>query len=117
MLKQPAATAGIFEDVNRDDTPICVIYTLVETPRPVATAGPDIALWRHDQDDFKPYFSASKTWNYLRVKKTKPPWHCIVWFPQAIPRQSFMVWLAFKDRLSTGIRMRDWGMEQCCIYC
>ncbi|KAH0901574.1 hypothetical protein HID58_041077, partial [Brassica napus] len=47
------------------------------TPRPVATAGPDIALWRHDQDDFKPYFSASKTWNYLRVKKTKPPWNCI----------------------------------------
>ncbi|XP_013718782.2 uncharacterized protein LOC106422538 [Brassica napus] len=47
--------------------------TLAETPRPVASAGPDIALWRHDQDDFKPYFSATKTWNYLRVKKTKLP--------------------------------------------
>ncbi|CAN7058410.1 unnamed protein product, partial [Brassica rapa subsp. trilocularis] len=28
-----------------------------------------------------------------------------------------MVWLAFKDRLYTGTRMREWGMEQCCVYC
>nr|VDD40083.1 unnamed protein product [Brassica oleracea] len=28
-----------------------------------------------------------------------------------------MVWLAFKDRLSTVVRMRDWGVEQGCVYC
>ncbi|XP_018473781.1 uncharacterized protein LOC108845004 [Raphanus sativus] len=90
---------------------------LAVTARPVATLGPDIVLWRHGQDDFKPVFSASKTWEYLRVEKAVLPWHRIVWFPQAIPRQSFMVWLAFKDRLSTGIRMRSWGVEQVCVYC
>ena len=52
-----------------------------------------------------------------RVKKTKLPWHCIVWFPQAIPRQSFMVWLAFKNNLSTGVIMRETGSEQGCVYC
>ena len=93
--------------------------TLAEAPRPVAIAGPDIALWRHEEDDFKPYFSPTKTWDYLRVKKTKLPWHCIVWFPQANPRQAFMVWLVFKDKLSTGItiRMREWGTQKGCVYC
>ncbi|XP_013694503.1 uncharacterized protein LOC106398509 [Brassica napus] len=91
LAEATATTAGTFGDVDRDDTPTC--------------------------DDFEPYFSATKTWNYLRIKKTKLPWHSIVWFPQAIPRQSFMVWLAFKDRLSTGTRMKEWGMEQCCVYC
>ena len=70
-----------------------------EVYRSDANAGPDKALWRHDHDDFKPSFSASKTLNYLCIKKTDIPWHRLVWFPQAFPRQSFMVWLAFKDRL------------------
>ena len=29
----------------------------------------------------------------------------------------FMVWLAFRDRLSTGDRMKNWGIEQCCMLC
>ncbi|KAF3566090.1 hypothetical protein DY000_02012748 [Brassica cretica] len=73
--------------------------------------GHDRVLWRHDHEVFKPAFSAAQTWNYLRNEKSKVPWHCLVWFPQAIPRQSFMVWLTFKERLSTGVRMRDWGIE------
>ncbi|CAF2054574.1 BnaC06g02560D [Brassica napus] len=28
-----------------------------------------------------------------------------------------MVWLAFKDRLFTRVRMRSWGIEQGCVYC
>lgn len=41
----------------------------------------------------------------------------VTWFSQAVPRQAFMVWLAFRDRLSTGNRMRVWGIEQCCMLC
>lgn len=84
---------------------------IAEINRPDANVGPDQTLWRHDHDDFKPSFSASKTCNYLRIKKTITPWHNLVWFPQAIPQQSFMVCLAFLDRLSTGVRMRRWGIE------
>ncbi|XP_048637526.1 uncharacterized protein LOC125609943 [Brassica napus] len=29
-----------------------------------------------------------------------------------VPRYSFIVWLAIKDRLSTGVRMRAWGIQQ-----
>lgn len=90
---------------------------IAEINRPDANVGPDQTLWRHDHDDFKPSFSASKTCNYLRIKKTITPWHNLVWFPQAIPQQSFMVCLAFLDRLSTGVRMRRWGIEQVCVYC
>ncbi|KAF2597059.1 hypothetical protein F2Q68_00011175 [Brassica cretica] len=86
--------------------------SIAVVPTPEDTAGPDRVLWRHDHEVFKPTFSAAQTWNYLRTKRNKVPWRYLVWFPQAIPRQSFMVWLAFKNRLSTGVKMRDWGVEQ-----
>lgn len=44
-------------------------------------------------------------------------WRALVWFSQAVPRHSFMTWLAFKNRLSTGNRMRAWGITQGCILC
>lgn len=34
-----------------------------------------------------------------------------------MPRFAFITWLAFRDRLSTGHRMRMWGQTQCCIFC
>lgn len=91
--------------------------TIAATTVPDATAGPDIALWRHDQNVFKPKFSAARTWDYLRVKKPKVPWYRLVWFPQAVPRQAFLMWLAIQDRLSTGVRMRGWGIVQGCVFC
>lgn len=57
------------------------------------------------------------TWNTLSDKKNKVPWQHLVWFSQAIPRQSFMVLLAFHNRLATGDRMRTWDIEQCCMLC
>ncbi|VVB04924.1 unnamed protein product [Arabis nemorensis] len=44
-------------------------------------------------------------------------WHRLLWFPQAIPRQRFITWLAFRNKLSTGSRMRQWGMTQACPLC
>ena len=58
--------------------------TIAVTCLPEATTGPDRDLWRHGHDDFKPTFSAAKTWDYLRIKKSKLPWHSLVLFPQAI---------------------------------
>lgn len=40
-----------------------------------------------------------------------------MWFLQAIPRHSFIVWLAAQDRLSTGVRMKNWGITQTCVFC
>lgn len=67
------------------------------------TDPPNRILWRHGQDNFKPVFSAAQTWEFLREENPKIPLHKLVWFPQAVPHQDFIVWLAIKDRLATGV--------------
>lgn len=62
-------------------------------------------------------FSSLQTWKQIRVHHPTVPWSKIVWFPQAIPRFSFIVWLALMDRLSTGTRSRGWGCIQPCLLC
>lgn len=74
-------------------------------------------LWKHDENTYKPHFSSSRTWDQVRVKKNKVVWSKSVWFSQGVPRYSFIVWLAIKDRLSTGVRMRAWGIQQGCLMC
>ena len=86
-------------------------------PVPCQHYGEDIVLLRADNDDFKANFSSVKTWNYLRDKRSEVSWRKISWFSQAVSRHAFMVWFAFRDRLSTGDRMKNWGIEQCCMLC
>lgn len=45
------------------------------------------------------------------------PWSKVVWFSHGIPRYSFITWLAVKNMLSTGDRMRSWGVLQHCTLC
>lgn len=40
-----------------------------------------------------------------------------VWFGLRRQSQSFIVWLAARDRLSTGTRMRQWRITQVCMLC
>ena len=94
------------------------VYDEIENASmPTSDAGRDFTLWRHDGDDFKNHFSTRATWEQIRIRKQEVPWHRLVWFPQAVPRQAFKVWLTFKDRLSTGVRMRQWGITQGCMFC
>ena len=46
----------------------------------------------------------------------KVEWYNIVWFPQALPRQAFITWLACRNRY-TGDRMRQWGQTQIYPLC
>lgn len=87
----------------------------VPLPRP--TDGADKVLWRTNETEYRDKFSSSSTWNQLRNKKERVIWRRLVWFSQAVPRQSFMAWLAFRNRLSTGDRMRTWGITQGCTLC
>jgi hypothetical protein len=50
-------------------------------------------------------YVSSETWNFLRDKKEEVDWRKMVWFPYAIPKHAFIVWLAVQDRLITGDRM------------
>ena len=79
--------------------------------------GRDVVLWKHAEDTYKTHFSSSKTWDQILVRRDKVVWSKSVWFPQGVPRYSFIVWLAIKDRLSTGVRMMAWGIQQGCMMC
>lgn len=84
---------------------------------PTPQAGADIALWRYNQDEYKESFCSASTWNQLRSKKERVTWRKLVWFSQAVSHHSFMAWLTFRNRLSTGDRMRLWGITQGCTLC
>ncbi|KAF2570041.1 hypothetical protein F2Q70_00002983 [Brassica cretica] len=79
--------------------------------------GCDTVLWKHSEDNYKTHFSSSKTWDQVRERRDKVGWSKSVWFPQEVARYSFIVWLAVKNRLSTGDRMRAWGIQQGCVMC
>lgn len=53
----------------------------------------------------------------IRVKKAIVFWSKSVWFSQAVPRFSFIVWLVVKNRLSIGDAMRACVIEQSFVLC
>ncbi|XP_059441594.1 uncharacterized protein LOC132173929 isoform X2 [Corylus avellana] len=66
----------------------------------------------------KGVFVSAETWEALRKKNVEVTWWKLVWFPLAIPKQAFILWLAMKDRLLTGERLLKWGYKgevQCCF--
>lgn len=71
----------------------------------------------YNDDDYGREFSAFSTWDMIRVRRQLVPWHELIWFKQGIPQFAFITWLAVKDRLSTGVKMRAWGQIQGCLFC
>jgi hypothetical protein len=59
------------------------------------------------------------TWEALRSKREQIEWWKLVWFPLAIPKQAFILWLVMKDRLVTGDRLLNWGYrgDVQCSFC
>jgi len=86
-------------------------------PVPDDQQGQDVILWNHSDDNFKPWFCSARTWDQIRQKKATVLWNKSVWFTQGVPRFSFIVWLAVRNRLSTGDRMRAWGILHGCPLC
>ncbi|XP_059433958.1 uncharacterized protein LOC132167079 [Corylus avellana] len=56
-------------------------------------------------------YVSSETWDFFREKKVEVSWWKIVWFPNAIPKHAFILWLALQDRLLTGDRLMKWGYK------
>ncbi|GLT73885.1 hypothetical protein SLA2020_457150 [Shorea laevis] len=76
----------------------------------------DTAIWRPSNSG---NFKVGQTWNWLRRKKTRKVWHRLIWFSQAIPKHSFISWLAILNRLSTKARQRKWTptIVDTCVLC
>ncbi|GJW02174.1 RNA-directed DNA polymerase, eukaryota, reverse transcriptase zinc-binding domain protein [Tanacetum coccineum] len=53
-------------------------------------------------------FKIGEVWKDLCRNNAKVDWCSMVWFPQAIPRHAFVLWLATKKRLMTQDRMALW---------
>jgi hypothetical protein len=64
-------------------------------------------------------YQCSGTWDYIRNKRALVPWWKLIWFPLAIPKQAFILWLAIQNRLVTGERMASWGFngDVLCVFC
>lgn len=64
-------------------------------------------------------YSSADTWAAIRTKHNVVDWWHLVWFPLSIPRHRFILWLAIKNRLSTGDRLVAWGYNgvSSCSFC
>lgn len=94
-----------------------IIAAINSVPPPVEDAGSDRVLWKHRDDNYRPWFSSSRTWDQLREHSPIVEWSKVIWFSEAIPRCSFIAWLTVRNRLSTGDRTSAWGEVQGCRLC
>jgi hypothetical protein len=55
----------------------------------------------------------------MREKNQNKKWWSLIWFYLAIPKHSFIHWLAIKDSLTIGDRLLKWGAqgEYQCLFC
>ena len=65
---------------------------------------PDKVLWKKRNGDMSE-FSIRVVWEDMRPPSQKVKWEKLVWYSQGIPRHSFILWLAIRERLQTQDRM------------
>jgi hypothetical protein len=58
----------------------------------------DLPIWNSKSDQY----NCADTWELLREKWPVVGWWKLIWFPNAIPRHSFIMWLVFYDALVCG---------------
>ncbi|GAV75010.1 zf-RVT domain-containing protein, partial [Cephalotus follicularis] len=57
-------------------------------------------------------FSFKSAWEAIRAQHSEAPWAKSVWFPGAIPRHSFCMWLTFHKAHSTLDNLQRFGIVQ-----
>jgi len=50
-------------------------------------------------------------WENLRFHNQVVEWHDIVWFKNAVPRHSFLLWVAVQQKLTTQDRLHRFGIH------
>nr|GEX77632.1 hypothetical protein [Tanacetum cinerariifolium] len=71
----------------------------------------DKLMWRNNNGDIME-FASGKVWKDLRCLNRKVNWWKVVWFPQNIPRQAFVLWLAVKGKLVTQDKLSLWHPDK-----
>ncbi|XP_021996203.1 uncharacterized protein LOC110893402 [Helianthus annuus] len=69
-------------------------------------------------------FGTASVWDDIRVTQPEIQWSNLIWFPQAIPRHSFIMWLIIHKKLKTQDVMCKWNTSgnanfnlMCCSLC
>lgn len=62
-------------------------------------------------------YTAASALKHIKPDPPSVPWFKLVWFPQNIPRMSFILWLAIRGRLSTTDRFHAPNASTTCILC
>ena len=55
-------------------------------------------------------FSVKVAWEQLRRHRQMVEWHDIVWFKNAVPRHSFLLWMAVQQKLTTQDKLHRFGI-------
>ncbi|XP_021996178.1 uncharacterized protein LOC110893375 [Helianthus annuus] len=83
----------------------------------------DQLQWRMRQGSLTD-FSTSVAWDNLRRQQNEVLWPKVVWFPQAIPKHAFLMWLVVQKKLKTQDIMSSWNSSGnanlnllCCSLC
>lgn len=60
-----------------------------------------------------------QTYEHIRMRKEPADWHTAVWFPNWIPKHSFITWLAIRGGLKTLDKLFEWGIfsSNKCVFC
>jgi len=89
----------------------------IQSRLPKIPLGPvDNLVWKVAR---KGSFVKSETWDFLRDKKSEVEWWHLIWFPCAIPKHAFILWLAVQNRLTRSDRLLVWGFngDPLCGFC
>nr|GEW37812.1 hypothetical protein [Tanacetum cinerariifolium] len=71
----------------------------------------DKLMWKNNTGKIME-FASGRVWNDIRCLNRKVKWWKLVWFPQIIPRQAFMLWLAVKGKLVTQDKLSLWHPDK-----
>ena len=62
-------------------------------------------------------FSTNSAWQALRTHHSRVTWYKLLWYPLAIPKCSFILWLAIRGRLGTLDRLHLTPNIHTCFLC
>nr|GEY38103.1 hypothetical protein [Tanacetum cinerariifolium] len=82
---------------------------LIPAPNIIASRQ-DCMMW-YDSNGHMKVFSVKCAWEVLRPRGNEVAWNNTVWFPHAIPRHAFNLWLIMRKCLKTQDKIRYWDVD------
>ncbi|GJR14638.1 homeodomain-like protein [Tanacetum coccineum] len=79
-------------------------------PAPIIDVNNDDLVRCKDLNGVLSEFLVSRVWEAIRPRGNEVEWFKVVWFPHAILRHSFHLWLVMRNSLKTQDKLRQWDV-------